>query len=575
MSSSSSTVSHDDAQAIIDQFEDTLLFDDEKKMLSAFLDAIEDVDVLTSWNGSEYDIPYTVNRVARVIDRAAMKRFCLWDQTPTEREYKNKFGRTVDTYDLVGRVHLDYLELYAKHNPKQRLSYALNAIGEFEVGEMKTPYEGTLDDLYKKDFKKFVEYNRQDVLLMVKIDQKLKYIELHNQVAHTNCVILKTTMGSVALVEQAIINEMHQRGCIVPNRKSKDDVEEIEENEIDIDEDEDEDYGNKFIAIHDEHTPVVGAYVAVPKKGLRRWVGCIDIKSLYPSAIRALNMSPETLVGQVRSTETMKFVADRAAKLSKTQRAEAWDGLFSTLEVSHMHDQTDDVVTVDFFDMQTDSTNTIEMTGKQLHAYIFNPKNHVCITANGTIFRTDIDGMIPLLLGKWYAQREEMQANQKEWEDKREIATTPEEKTEAEYWVDFWNQRQQARKILLNSLYGALLNEALRFYDERIGQSVTLTGRTIDRHMNAQINMTITGKYDYKGDAIVYADTDSSYFSAFEYAATLKPGMESSGLQADELTALLSSVESIIEFYDIVTDMTNQTFPEFYAEDIQHIFGTW
>ncbi len=75
--------------------------------------------------------------------------------------------------------------------------------------------------------------------------------------------------------------------------------------------------------------------------------------------------------------------------------------------------------------------------------------------------------------------------------------------------VVFWNQRQQARKILLNSLYGALLNAALRFSDERMGQSTTLTGRKITQHMNAAINMQITGEYDYKGSGIVYSDTDS------------------------------------------------------------------
>jgi hypothetical protein len=73
----------------------------------------------------------------------------------------------------------------------------------------------------------------------------------------------------------------------------------------------------------------------------------------------------------------------------------------------------------------------------------------------------------------------------------------------------FWNQQQQIKKILLNSLYGALLNKGLRFYDERVGQSVTLTGRSIVRHMNAKSNEAVTGKYNYTGEAIVYADTDS------------------------------------------------------------------
>lgn len=60
--------------------------------------------------------------------------------------------------------------------------------------------------------------------------------------------------------------------------------------------------------------------------------------------------------------------------------------------------------------------------------------------------------------------------------------------------------------VVCNSLYGALLNKVMKFYDKRIGQSVTLTGRNIVRHMNAEVNNQLTGVYDYKGQAIVYAD---------------------------------------------------------------------
>jgi DNA polymerase elongation subunit (family B) len=59
------------------------------------------------------------------------------------------------------------------------------------------------------------------------------------------------------------------------------------------------------------------------------------------------------------------------------------------------------------------------------------------------------------------------------------------------------------------------LNEHCRFYDKRIGQSVTLSGRQIVRHMMSQINQTVTGEYTHEGEAIVYGDTDSCYFSAF------------------------------------------------------------
>lgn len=125
-------------------------------------------------------------------------------------------------------------------------------------------------------------------------------------------------------------------------------------------------------------------------------------------------------------------------------------------------------------------------------------------------------------------------------------------KSEYKAQADFWNQRQQARKILLNSLYGALLNEALRFYDERLGQSTTLTGRSIARHMNGTINQIITGKYDHTGDAIMYADTDSSYFSAYE---VLKDNPDYADFEW--------SRENIISLYDGIMEDTNATFPDF------------
>ena len=85
----------------------------------------------------------------------------------------------------------------------------------------------------------------------------------------------------------------------------------------------------------------------------------------------------------------------------------------------------------------------------------------------------------------------------------------PKDTKEYENKENFWDQRQHIRKILLNSAYGSLLNEYCRFYDNRIGQSVTLTGRSITKHMISKTNEIITGNYDHKGDTIYYSDTDS------------------------------------------------------------------
>ena len=73
-----------------------------------------------------------------------------------------------------------------------------------------------------------------------------------------------------------------------------------------------------------------GAYVAYPKKGIHEWVGAIDINSLYPSAIRALNMAGETIVGQLRPIMTDNYIKNKIN--NKSSFAMAWEGLFGTLE---------------------------------------------------------------------------------------------------------------------------------------------------------------------------------------------------------------------------------------------------
>jgi len=285
------------AEKICQSLPNTVLCNDEAQMLSLFLDLIEDSDILSGWNSKGFDIPYVVNRIERLMGKDHTKRLCLWNQRPRKKKYI-QFKKEQETYDMIGRIHLDYLELYRKHNPQELHSYRLDYVGEIEVKENKIPYEGSLDTLYKRDFKKILEYNRQDTALLYKIDQKKRFIELANQIAHTNTVLLPTTMGSVALIEQAIINEAHERGMVVSNRKRVDFM-------VDMDDDDDDDEdGESTFGFVDGKRPVVGAYVAKPKVGIHDEIACCDINSLYPSALRALNMGPETLIGQIKLERT-------------------------------------------------------------------------------------------------------------------------------------------------------------------------------------------------------------------------------------------------------------------------------
>jgi len=493
------------AQEICDRYENCFLFEREEDMLNTFLDLIDDADILSGWNSEGFDIPYTVMRITKVLSKDDTRRFCLWNQLPKQRTFE-RFGAENITFDLLGRVHLDYMQLYRKYTYEERHSYSLDAIGEYELEERKTQYEGTLDQLYNKDFPKFIDYNRQDTLLLAKLDKKLRFLDLANELAHDNTVLLQTTMGAVAVTEQAIINEAHQRGLVVPNRKGKDD------------------HGD---------TQAAGAYVAFPKKGIHEYIGAIDINSLYPSAIRALNMAQESIVGQLRPIMTDRYIKDKMA--SGSSFADAWENMFGTLEYTAvMECQAGTELTIDW---EHDKSSDV-MSAADVWRMIFDSNQPWMLSANGTIFSYEQKAVVPGLLERWYAERKEMQAKKKAAETAEDIA--------------FWDKRQLVKKINLNSLYGAILNPGCRFFDKRIGQSTTLTGRIIARHMDAYINECIFGTYDHTGPAIIYGDTDSCYFSAW-------PAVKEEVLGG----RMEWSKETCIQLYDQIADQVNDSFPAF------------
>ena len=505
-------MSVDHAKELVKEFPNTHIFDNEADLLDTFLNLIEDADVISGWNSEGFDIPYTTNRITKVLSKDDTRRMCLFGQYPRKREYE-KYGKQAITYDMIGRVHLDYLELYRKYTYEERHSYRLDAIAEYELGERKTQYEGTLDQLYNNDFKKFVEYNRQDCALLDRLDKKLKFLDLANKLAHENTVLLQTTMGAVAVTEQAIINEAHRRGFQVPNRTKMDERE-----------------GNEGAA---------GAYVAYPKEGLQDWVGSLDINSLYPSAIRALNMGPETIIGQLRQTMTESFIHEQTT-LKKKSFAAAWEGMFGSIEYTAAMEQRKDVdLIIDWEDGTHD-----ELSGAEVYKLIFDSHQPWTISANGTIFTYEKEGIIPGLLKRWYAERKEMQAKLKEC-----IAAG--NKIEEEYW----DKRQLVKKINLNSLYGAILNPGCRFFDKRIGQSTTLVGRQIAKHMASKVNEIITGEYNHVGKAVIYGDTDSCYFSAYK---TLKKEIDSG--------AIPWTKETVVQLYDQIGEEVNGTFQDFMLE---------
>jgi DNA polymerase elongation subunit (family B) len=238
-------------------------------------------------------------------------------------------------------------------------------------------------------------------------------------------------------------------------------------------------------------------------------------------------------VGQLRQTMTDHYIRDKMAK-NGGKFADAWENLFGSLEYTAvMNTEVGTDITIDWQD-GSESTHS----AAEIWKLIFDSNQPWILTANGTILTYEKKGIIPGLLERWYSERKDMQAKKKAATDPKDIA--------------FWDKRQLVKKINLNSLYGAILNPGCRFFDKRIGQSTTLTGRAIARHMDAYINECITGKYDHVGEAVIYGDTDSCYFSAW---SVLKNEVAEG--------RMTWSKETCIQLYDSIADQVNDSFPGF------------
>jgi len=591
-----STMTWEEALEISSEVPDTILVSTEEEMLEMFLTLIEDADVLSGWNSDFYDIPYTTNRIIKKLGKLHARRLCLWDRMPESRMVE-RFGKEEQTYDLVGRVHLDYLKLYKNFNYEEKSSYKLNSVAEDELDEQKVDYDGTLDHLYNHDFKLFLEYNIQDTKLLDDLDKKLQFIDLASDMAHDNCIKIPAILGAVGMTEQAVVMEAHDMGYVVPDK--------------DIPQDDHIKY------------KAAGGWVSHPKIGLHDWVGSTDLNSLYPSVIRALNMSNETIIGQIRTHETLGQISDfiesfTSESKKKSAFAEWWNDRFNTLEMEHFFEDNNEHKL--YLDME--DGNTFELTGSELRQLVFDNQNNWCISANGTIFRTDKRGVIPALLTRWYEERKvlkkkmnmygQLEINEKneypiriaeglftaedvdyssyvmndaydldkcfntstlqgfikagnrdevvrymnlhrlEVKDGVVVHSDP---IELEYVGKYWDKKQLVKKILLNSLYGGLLSKAHRFFDQRLGQSTTLTGRCITKHMTAKTNEILTGEYDHGGVTAIYNDTDSTYFSAYP---VMKEEMDQ------------WPVEKTIKFYDELGEAVNDTFIQ-YMEDSFHV----
>lgn len=325
---------------------------DEKELLLKLLDEIEDSDILSGWNSDFFDLPYIMKRLERVLGKPYLNKLSFEHANEPYFSEIEKFGNKEITGRISGRVHLDYLQLFKKFTYEGRSSYSLANIAEEELDIPKIEYDGTLEDLYNRDFDFFLRYNIRDTEILVKLDEKFKFINLANQMAHENTVTFDAIFGSVRIIDTGIINYAHEQGLIVKDKEMK------------------------------NGDPIEGALVMEPRIGMHEWIGSCDINSLYPSTYRSLNLSPEKIVGQFTNYE------------------EDWNGIINEDDKEHR--------------LILEDGNYADYTGVEWKQILMSQK--WAISAYGTVLNQhDGQGIIPGLLTLWYAERKKMQAEKKKF----------------------------------------------------------------------------------------------------------------------------------------------------------------
>ena len=250
--------------------------EDEGKLLKRFLALWKKLNphVVTGWNIEGFDIPYLINRITAVLGARYAHSLSPFYQAFVETKQptadliaRNHITQDKVIYDIRGVICYDYLELYKKYTYTRLDSYSLNNVSHVELGEKKIDYEEykNLDNLYARNPQKFLEYNIQDVRLILKLEHKLKFIDLAMTMAYMGKIRLPDIYSIICFWDCYISNELGKRKVIIPPEK------------------------------HQETDGILGAFVKETKPDLYKWVVSFDVTSLYPSIIMQYNMSPETI----------------------------------------------------------------------------------------------------------------------------------------------------------------------------------------------------------------------------------------------------------------------------------------
>ncbi len=322
---------------------------DESDVLSKFIAHIQldDPDVITGWNSEGFDIPYIINKSYKLLGEVETKKLSPFNII--EMREINVNGKIQQKFDIVGRECLDMLELYKKFTFVKRDNNRLDTIATVElgVGKLENPfntfrefysgecninvkptddqhplrhlaYERTmlratvsdddqkyveLDNKIKQGaWEEFVRYNQIDVVRVSELEDKLGLISLALSIAYLTKCNYTDVFSPVKYWECYILSTLLNENVFCEIKRKETVSESLD-----------------------------GAYVMEPKPGFYAWIISIDGEALYPSIIRGLNMSPETIIDKLHDCDIQGFL-DGKQDFSKENFSVAANGTKFTSE---------------------------------------------------------------------------------------------------------------------------------------------------------------------------------------------------------------------------------------------------
>lgn len=256
---------------------------DEKELLKMFIRfwRKDFPDVVVGWNSANFDIPYIMNRMKKLYGDQKINVFSPVGKVRSKTS-KDKFGKESEEFVIEGVSCLDYMLLYRSYALKELESVALNHIASVELGIGKVEYnQVNLSHLAHENWNKFVNYNIQDVNIILMLEDKLRYLEIARFIANSGFCNIEKAIGKVAVITGILAQRALHKNQIIPT--------------------------NRNSISEETREKIPGGYVKEPIAGYYEHLCSFDANSLYPNIMITLNISPETKVGKIHKVEDEKY----------------------------------------------------------------------------------------------------------------------------------------------------------------------------------------------------------------------------------------------------------------------------